>query len=115
MTRVRLRAPYISRTARGVPGQVIELEDAAARRLVSAGRATLADAPLADAPSADVDDQADGQEESEPKRSKRAGGARTIRSKGRRTTKPPAEDQFFNPDVQPYEFDPTHGRSIRPH
>ncbi|MDK1346179.1 hypothetical protein QNO09_23285 [Streptomyces sp. 378] len=109
MTRVRLRVPYISRAARGVPGQVLELEDAAARRLVSAGRATLADALPAD-----VDDQGDGQEESEPKRTRRAGGARSVRSGRGRGTKPPAEEAFLNPDIEPYEYDPTHGRTIRP-
>ncbi|MDK1348015.1 hypothetical protein QNO09_32990 [Streptomyces sp. 378] len=109
MTRVRLRVPYLSRAARGVPGQVLELEDAAARRLVSAGRATLADAP----PATDVDGQADGQEDSEPKRTKRAGGATPVRSGRGRRAKPPAEDPFYNPDVQPAVFDPLGGRSIR--
>lgn len=105
MTRVRLRVPYISRAARGVPGQVLELEEAAAARLVSAGRATLVDA----APAA-VEDQADDQATAEPKRTKRAGGATAIRSGRRQRATPPAEDPFFNPDVAPDVFDPAQGR-----
>ncbi|KUO19667.1 hypothetical protein [Streptomyces dysideae] len=105
MTRVKLRAPYISRAARGVPGQVLELEDAAARRLVSAGRATLADAPAA------VDDE--DQDASEPRRTKRAGGTTAIRSGRGRRAKAPTEDAFYNPDIEPEVFDPAHGRRAR--
>lgn len=109
MTRVRLRVPYISRAADGVPGQVLDLEDTAAQRLVSAGRATLADASPAPADSQDTEDQA----AREQPRTKRAGGATAVRSGRGRRAKAPAEDPFFNPDVQPEVFDPTHGRTIR--
>lgn len=97
--------PYISRAARGVPGQVLELEDAAARRLVSAGRATLADARPANA---------DDQDAGEPKRTKRAGGATAIRSGRGRRAKAPAEDAFYNPDIGAQLLDPAHGRRVLP-
>lgn len=106
MTRVRLRVPYISRAARGVPGQVLDLEDTAAQRLVSAGRATLADASPAPADSQDTEDQA----AAEQPRTKRAGGATAIRSGRSGRAKAPAEDSFLNPDLAPELFDPAQGR-----
>lgn len=103
MTRVTLRVHYSSRTAAGKPGQTLDLEDAAAQRLISAGRATLAtELP----PAADEDQE----QEQEGKR-KSGGGVRAVRS--RTKAKEPTDPHtlsFYDPDRTNWSLDPSFGR-----
>ncbi|MDX2676184.1 hypothetical protein [Streptomyces soliscabiei] len=104
MTRVKLHVRYIGRGAHGVPGDVLALEDDAAQRLVVAGRATLLDAATA----------AEQQDQAAAAKPRARRGSSTSTGKSSRAGKAPAEDSFLNPDQQPYEHDPSNGRSTRP-
>lgn len=103
MTRVTLRVRYSSRTASGIPGQTLDLDDAAAQRLINSGRARLA----TDLPPVDGEDQ---EQEQEGKR-KSGGGVRAVRS--RTKAKEPTDRHttaFYDPDETFNLFDPTYGR-----
>ncbi|MFC4608803.1 hypothetical protein ACFO9E_13385 [Streptomyces maoxianensis] len=97
MTAVRLRVHYIGRGVRGTPGQVVELEDAAARRLIAAGRATRAGQDPTPTP-----------EPTEPD------SAVTSTKPRRRRGKASNEDVFLNPDAGPQVLDPSNGRTSIP-
>ena len=112
MTRVTLRVRYSSRTATGVPGQVLDLEDETAQDLISAGRATLAtELPPVD-DEGQEQEQGDGQEDkATPPRGSKSGGVRSVRSRGKSG---PATDEhtlrFYDPDRTADLFDPSFGR-----
>ncbi|MFH9587919.1 hypothetical protein ACH4LS_22645 [Streptomyces luteogriseus] len=101
MTRVTLRVHYSSRTATGRPGQTVDLEDGAAQRLISAGRATLTTTLPAD-----DEDQAP---DPEPKR-KASGAVRAVRTRRGKQNDDEHTLHFYDPDRASPVFDPTRGR-----
>lgn len=119
MTRVKLRVRYIGPDARGVPGDVVELADESAARLVERGRAVrVGPVPVPDHGQDDgQDDDAAGTTRgtSAGKATGTPRGTSAGKAGGRRTRrKPSAEDPFLNPDAGPQLLDPTGGRTILP-
>ncbi|WP_430378440.1 hypothetical protein [Streptomyces sp. B1-3] len=102
MTRVTLRVRYSSRTASGIPGQTLDLDDAAAQRLINSGRARLA----TDLPPVDDEDQ-----EQEQGKQKSGGGVRAVRSRAKaKESNDRHTTAFYDPDETFNLFDPTYGR-----
>lgn len=103
MTRVTLRVRYSSRTASGIPGQTLDLDDAAAQRLITSGRARLA----TEFPPVDDEDQ----EQEQEGKQKTGGGVRAVRSRAKAKTPTDRHTTaFYDPDETFGLFNPKTGR-----